>query len=50
MHVPDRLLSTPIELAALLSATGVIATGAVGAGPTFPAGPDDGERRAALTP
>ena len=50
MHVPDRLASNPIEGPALLSAAGIIATGAVGAGLTFLAGSDDGERRAALTP
>jgi hypothetical protein len=50
MHVPGRLVSNPIELAALLSATGVIATCAVGAALTFLAGSDNGERRAALTP
>jgi hypothetical protein len=50
MHVPDHLVADPIELAALVSGTGVIAPCASDAALAFPAGSINGERRAALTP
>jgi len=50
MHVPDHLVANPIEVAALVSATGVIAPCAICGAHTFFAGSINGERRAALIP
>jgi hypothetical protein len=49
MHVPDHLVADLIEVAAIVSATGVITPCAGDAAPPSPAGSINEERRAALT-